>query len=143
MEYFVGERDLSQNISPCTSLSKGVSLRLTIRRGGGNALRDGAERGEKRSHRKPNTMVIRGESASVLWGYQFHPPQREDPIQHASFPLRQLPGIENLLNFPIHPTRSLPLLSLSLALRSSLDLIGDRLFDILIIRLFDCHRGWV
>lgn len=62
---------------------------ITLPSDGENFPRDGRE-GEregnerKRSHRKPNTMVIRGESAWVLRGYQFHPPSTEDPIQPPS-----------------------------------------------------------
>lgn len=79
----------------------------TGRRGGGGIGGKGWRgRGKKRSHRKSNTMVIRGESASVLLGkrgweggegsYQSHPPSPTGKIR--SNPIRQLPGIENLLN---------------------------------------------
>lgn len=61
---------------------------ITLPGDGENFPRDEREgekgNGRKRSHRKPNTMVIRGESAWVLRGYQFHPPSTEDPIQPPS-----------------------------------------------------------
>jgi len=145
MEYFVGERDLSKDISPLYvhAQRRLVSLRLRWRRE--FSARRG---GEKRSHRKPNTMVIRGwvcfrVTSSI---------RRRKKIRSPSPPMssiRQLPGIENLLNsLPRYPPCHLLLCqnSLSLFLSScqpSLDLIGDRLFDILIIRLFGCHWGWV
>lgn len=95
MEYFVGEQDLSKDISSLYVHAQWwlVSLRLRWRRE--FSARRG---GEERSHRKPNTMVIRGESAS---GLQFHPPSKEDsvtPASPAAPSIRQLPGIENLLN---------------------------------------------
>lgn len=63
MEYFVGEQDLSEDISSLYVHAHWwlVSLRLRWRREF-SAKREG----EERSHRKPNTMVIRSESASGL-----------------------------------------------------------------------------
>lgn len=144
MEYFDGERDLSKDISLLYVHAQWwlVSLRLRWRR------EFSAKRGRgKRSHRKPNTMVIRGESASGL-PVPSAVERRSDPVPPAPS-IRQLPGIENLLSshlrYPPHPHPPLSNLRhfLSLTLQCSLDLIGDRLFDILIIRLFGCHWGWV
>lgn len=108
---------------------------------------EGRERKEnerKRSHRKPNTMVIRGESAWVLRGYQFHPPSTEDPIQPPSPSLSpSYPPVARHWKFIELSQPPPPSLRFPSSPRRSLDLIGDRLFDILIIRLFDCHRGSV
>lgn len=80
MEYFVGERDLSKDISPLYVHAQWwlVSLRLRWRR------EFSAKRGgEERSHRKPNTMVIRGESASAL-PVPSAVERRSDPVTPAS-----------------------------------------------------------
>ncbi|KAL0129442.1 hypothetical protein PUN28_001605 [Cardiocondyla obscurior] len=62
MEYFVGERDLSKDISLLVR-SRAVVVGFIMTQ---VAEEISAEwKGQKRSHRKPNTMVIRGESASA------------------------------------------------------------------------------
>lgn len=78
MEYFVGEGDsVGERKRLYVARKEGF---ITVQSKGRNSSR-WRER-EKRSHRKPNTMVIRGESASsVLRGYQSHPPPRKDAIQ--------------------------------------------------------------
>jgi len=129
MEYFVGERDLSKDISPLYvhAQRRLVSLRLRWRRE--FSARRG---GEKRSHRKPNTMVISG---WVCFGVTSSIRRRKKirPSSPSTSSIRQLPGIENLLNSllrclpPCHLLLCQNFLSLSLSLSFSLSLSSCQL----------------